>query len=217
MHRTASAPTALIALALVTTCAAPALAAAPDAPAAAPHASEVRHRYTVYGVALTDEALLQPGPICPSGTDVPCIFGSGGGLTLRAGYRSDRPFYIGGAYEFAKLDANNLYRLGILQEVRGEVRMRWDTGRQAWPFALGALGAAVYGNEWGVDTVAASGRLGFGLEIELSTSVSLQTSVAWHPLLVRGWLDAAGQSRDTGVAQFFGLERGLEQRDTLDW
>ena len=64
----------------------------------------------------------------------PCILGSGGGLAIRAGYRNPGPWYIGGAYEFTKMDSSNLYRLGIFQQLRFEMRYLLDTGYRASPY-----------------------------------------------------------------------------------
>jgi hypothetical protein len=53
--------------------------------------------YLQYGVALVAEAVVSAGDVCPAGAEAPCIFGSGGGLAVRVGYRSRGPWYASGA------------------------------------------------------------------------------------------------------------------------
>ena len=74
--------------------------------------------YFQYGVGVAVEKLASGGDVCPTGAKTPCIFGSGGGLAIRMGYRSRGPWYVGGAYEFTRMDSSNLLRLAAL-EARG--------------------------------------------------------------------------------------------------
>src|SRR5271169_3760733 len=77
--------------------------------------------YVQFGVAFTVEGVLAPGPICSGPLD-PCILGSGGGISARVGWRPTENVYIGGASEFSQQDPSRLYRLGILQQARAELR-----------------------------------------------------------------------------------------------
>ncbi len=62
--------------------------------------------YLQYGVALTGETVLSAGEVCPTtANDLPCILSDGGGLTVRVGYRSRGPWYLGGAYEISRMDS----------------------------------------------------------------------------------------------------------------
>ena len=67
--------------------------------------------YIQYGVAIAAELPVETGGICPSDAVAPCIIGIGGGPVLRGGYRPSGPWYFGGAYQFSKLDSNNLNSL----------------------------------------------------------------------------------------------------------
>jgi hypothetical protein len=175
--------------------------------------------YLQYGVALTAEFAMTPGASCPDespGTDVkPCIIGSGGGLTLRGGYRSPGPWYFGGAYEFIKMDSGNLYRLGIFQQLRAEMRYLPDFAYRVQPYVTWGVGAVAYGNEWGVETGGAMAFLGGGIEIEVSRVAVFGFAFVYRPVLIFGWTDTAGQARDTGVAQFIGIEAIFELRTEL--
>ena len=108
--------------------------------------------YAQYGAALAGEVPVFPGEVCPDAAVVPCILGPGAGPVLRGGYRPSGPWYFGGAYQFAKLDSNNLYRLGIMQMLRAEGRYFIDVGSRFTPYVTWALGGVVYGNEFGVET-----------------------------------------------------------------
>jgi hypothetical protein len=169
--------------------------------------------YAQVGASVNALFLLDPGDTCAA--ESPCILGGGGGLALRAGYRGASPWYVGGAYEFAKLDSSNLMRLAILQELRAEGRYVFDTGTRFAPHLLVGLGAAILGNEWTADTGGGSARLGVGFEVELSRLVLVHATISWRPVILAGWVDGAGFERGVGVSHFLSLEVGLDPRDAL--
>jgi hypothetical protein len=172
--------------------------------------------YLQYGVALAAELNASPGASCPEGPDVkPCIVGSGGGLAIRGGWRSPGPWYFGGAYQFIKMDSGNLYRLGIFQQLRAEMRYLFDLGYRTQPYVSWGLGAVAYGSEWGVETGGGLAFLGGGVEIEVSRVAAIGFGIVYRPVLLAGWTDTAGQSRDAGIAQFVALEFLLELRTEL--
>jgi len=181
----------------------------------APRPPPLHVEYAQYGVAGVAEVSLENGATCPEGADTPCILGSGGGLVIRGGYRSPGPWYIGGAYQFIKMDSANLYRLGIFQQIRGEMRYHPDLGYRTAPYATWGVGAVAYGNEWGVDTAGALVFGGGGVDFEVSRFAIIGFGVAYRPTLIAGWTDTAGQVRHTGVAHFVGLEFQLELRSEL--
>jgi len=173
-----------------------------------------------YGVAVAFETIASAGDVCPAGAAAPCILGSGGGLAIRFGYRSQSPWYIGGAYEFSRQDASNLLRLPILQQLRTEVRYYLNYGKRVTPYAQALVGAAAYGSEWGVDTGGLVGGLGAGFEFEVSRTAVVGATLTYRPLLLRHWTDTAGQRRADrflgfGLAHVVGLELTLALRDPL--
>ena len=183
---------------------------------ARPRPPPLHVEYVQYGVALAAEINLSSGASCPEGPNVrPCILGSGGGLAIRGGYRSPGPWYFGGAYEFIKMDSGNLYRLGIFQQLRAEMRYLPDMGYRAQPYASWGVGGVAYGNEWGVETGGFLGFFGAGVEIEVSRLAVLGMGVVYRPVVLAGWTDTAGQARDWGLAQFLGIEFLLEVRTEL--
>lgn len=171
-----------------------------------------QHSYVQFGVGLASEVVASPGPICPHVTN--CILGSGGGLDVRAGWRPVDRLYLGGAYEVSKQDPNQLYRLGILQQLRAEGRRYFPTGRETSPFVLVGLGASGYGDEWRVDTWGASATVGGGLEVELGAAV-VTVSAAYRPMYFQAWSDTSGIPHDAGVAHFLSLEISIEAKDRL--
>lgn len=187
----------------------------------APHPPPLNVEYAQYGVAIAGEINLDSGAACPEDEEnpnnTPCIIGSGGGLTVRAGYRSPGPWYIGGAYEFIKMDSGNLYRLGIFQQLRLEMRYLPDIGAyRVSPYITWGLGGVGYGNEWGMETGGALLFLGGGVEFEVSRIALLGLNLVYRPVLIAGWTDTAGQERDTALAQFIGFDLVLEIRTELE-
>jgi hypothetical protein len=179
-----------------------------------------------YGVALAAEGVASAGPICKEAaflsplfsplTTAPsnCILGSGGGISARAGWRPSEVLYLGGAYEMTKQDPNQLYRLGILQQVRFEARRYFPNGREGTPFVLLTGGVHGYGNEWGIDTWGLDAAAGGGLEVELGGPV-LDLSLAYRAMYFRAWTDTSEIPHDSGVAQFLSFEIAIEAKDAL--
>jgi hypothetical protein len=173
--------------------------------------------YAQFGVAILALVNLDAGAMCgknvrPLSTQAPCILGSGGGLVIRAGYRSPGPWYIGGAYAFSKMDSSDLYRLGILQQIWGEMRYLPDTGYRVSPFATWGVGAVAYGSEWGVETGGTMIFGGGGLQAEVSRVAVIGLGFVYKPTVIAAWTDTAGYHRPAGVAQFLGFDFQLELR-----
>ncbi len=172
------------------------------------------------GVALTAENLLSGGGVCPTTATTPCILGPGLGVAVRMGYRTRGPWYWGGAYEAARHDSSNILRLAMLQQVRGELRYFFDQSDRLTPYASGGLGAAVYGNEWGIDTAGPTVQLGGGFEFQASATTVVGLAVSWRAIVLRAWTDGTGQMRANdvlgmGVSQWLSLDFILEIRNPL--
>lgn len=176
--------------------------------------------YLQYGVAFAAETVVSAGDVCPDRAVDPCILGSGGGLAIRAGYRSRGPWYVGGAYESSRHESSNLLRLAILQQLRAESRFYVDQGQRFTPYAAGGGGVALYGSEWSSDTGGITAFLGGGFEFQLSRTAVVGLAAAYRPFLLRGWTDRANQRRADrylgfGLAHVVALELVLEIRDPL--
>jgi len=187
--------------------------------------------YFQYGVAVALEKLVSGGDVCPttyapaSGTEpakksTPCILGSGGGLAIRLGYRSRGPWYLGGAYQFTRMDSSNLLRLGILQQLRAEARYYLDRGNRLTPYGTLGFGAAFYGNEWKVSSGGPTLSAGLGLEFQITQSTVMGLALGYRGFLFHKWTDSAGQVRADeylgfGFAHTVGLELTLELRSPL--
>jgi hypothetical protein len=169
-------------------------------------------KYVQYGVGLAAEGVISAGPVCNGSQN--CILGSGGGLSVRVGWRPAHVFYVGGAYEMSKQDPNQLYRLGILQQARAEMRRFFPTGKDWSPFALLAAGVVGYGDTWGIDTWGGIATFGGGLEVELGGPV-LELSLGYRPMYFQAWVDSSHTAHDAGIAHFLGLEVSIEAKDRL--
>jgi hypothetical protein len=171
--------------------------------------------YLQYGVALAANARLATGATCPEDAVAPCILGGGGGLVVRVGWRPPGPWYVGGAYEFANMDSGNLYRLGILQQARAEMRYVPETGLRSAPYATWGVGAFGYGNEWSMETGGGVAFLGGGVEFEVTRFALVGVAIAYAPMLIAGWTDTADQERELSLAQFMRFELTFEVRSEL--
>lgn len=176
--------------------------------------------FVQYGVAVTAENLLSGGGVCPETAKTPCILGPGLGMVVRMGYRSRGPWYWGGAYEATRHDSYNILRLAMLQQLRGELRYLFDQGNRLTPYAGAGVGVAVYGNEWGVDTIGPSLHGGLGLEFQASALAVLGMAVSWRAIAFSAWTDGTGQRRaddvlGMGVSQWVTIDLVLEIRSPL--
>jgi hypothetical protein len=169
--------------------------------------------YASYGMALTADVLVAAGAGCQP--HVPCIFGSGGGLALRGGFRWPGPWYLGGAYQLSKTNSSNLYRLGTLQQLRAEMRYMLDMGYRTSPYVTWGLGGVVYGNEWGVETGGGSVLGGFGLELQLSRLALLGAAIRYQPVLLAAFTDSAEYVRPSGMVHYVSIELQLEIRSEV--
>ena len=177
-------------------------------------------RYVQYGVAISSEAVLDAGDVCPPNASAPCILGSGVGPTVRVGYRARGPWYVGGAYEFSRQESSNLLRLAILQQLRAETRYYANTGSRMRPYGTTGLGAVLFGNEWGTETGGVTTFLGGGLEFEVSRTTVIGAGLFYRLLLLRGWTDSADQRRADrffgfGLAHIWTIEVAIEARGEL--
>jgi hypothetical protein len=195
--------------------------AQPDGALPTPTPPPISSHYLQYGVALTGETVASAGQVCPGGANnLPCILGNGGGLTVRIGYRSRGPWYLGGAYEFSRQDSANLLRLAILQQMRAELRIHLTRVTRLAPYLSASLGGAIYGNEWGLDTWGGVSGVGAGLSFQVTPTILLNVALNYRQLFLRRWTDGAGEERgagplDFGIAHIVALEFGFERREQL--
>ncbi len=176
--------------------------------------------YLQYGVSFSAEFVASAGPMCDQPPLHPlrnCILGSGGGIAARLGRRSAGPWYFGGAYEVTKQDPNSLYRLAVLQQLRGEARYYVGTGKDTQPYGAFGGGVVGYGNEWAVDTFGGMIFLAVGLEAQLSRRTVVGVALAYRAMYFTPFSDPvdASDRRLGGVAQFIGIDISLEGRDPI--
>lgn len=167
-----------------------------------------------YGVAFTSEQVLSAGPMCDD-LSRPCVLGAGGGIVIRGGWRSSGPLYIGGAYELTKQDPSKLYRIALLQQARAEARYYVTTHRVAEPYATASLGVVGYGNEWKVDTYGPIGSIGAGIEYQVTQRTVVGIAMGYRLAYLTKFVDTTQFSRQAGIAQLFGIDLVLEQRDAI--
>ncbi|HEU4408779.1 MAG TPA: hypothetical protein VFS43_26190 [Polyangiaceae bacterium] len=167
-----------------------------------------------YGAAYVAESQLSVGPICVEEAEFPCIFGSGGGLAIRAGYRDHRGWYLGGAYEVSKHTSGNLLTLPTLQQARAEGRWALVLGQRFSPYVSLAAGVAAYGDEWAVATYGPLAAVGVGVEFELAPQIFVGVAPGYRAIALQRWRGGDWHS-PLGLAHFLSFEITLEARRPL--
>jgi hypothetical protein len=176
----------------------------------------VGNPFIQYGVAFTTEFVASSGPLCSQSQAQPCVLGSGGGVVFpRIGWRSSGPWYFGSAYEMSKQDANTIYELAILQQLRGEVRYYLFGGHVFTPFLGGSAGLSAYGNEWQVSTFGPVAGATLGVEAQLARVAVVGVALNYKIIYFRPFTDSADIARPGSAIQLFGLDIQLEVRDPL--
>ena len=168
----------------------------------------LRQHYLRYGVGIGGEFVLTTGKVCPDPSPAPCIFGSGGGVNIRVGYRARSNWYLGGAYGFSEQDSDNLLRLAILQRLQFESQRYLTRGNRVNPYLVMNVGLALYGNEWAATTWGVLVASGVGADFEVNHNTLIGLNVVYQPLLLRNWQDAAGTKWADGLGGF-GLSQML--------
>ena len=174
-------------------------------------------QYLDYGMSFHSEALLTSGRLCPKDAKENCVLGSGAGISFFGAYRS--PTYsLGAAYEVTFHDSSNIYQRGVLQQLRGEWRVR-PRGLVVAESVVGFFGVGAgitaYGDNWAIDTYGPSAHGMVGGEIDLGVKVALVISIAYRALYLKSFTDPSQQERPAGIAHMLGLSVGLELHDPL--
>ncbi len=177
----------------------------------APALPPLRTVFLQYGVAFTGEFVASAGAMCTKGD--PCVLGSGGGVVARVGLRTAGPWYLGGAYEMTKQDAQNLYRLGTLQQLRAELRYYISTGKITQPFFAVGGGVAGYGNEWTVETKGPAIFAAIGAETQLSRTNVFAFALTYRAMYFTPFTISGLTPRDGSIAHMLAIDIGLDILD----
>lgn len=173
--------------------------------------------YLSYGVAFTSESLLATGNVCPDFASEQCILGAGGGISFAGAYRA--PTYsVGAAYEASFHDSNNIYQRGVLQQLRGEWRLRpraLVVSESINPFVGAGAGVATYGDNWSIATFGAAGHATIGTEFDLGVKLAAVFAISYRAIYFRAFEDPSRQYRPAGLVHMLGLQLGLELHDPL--
>jgi len=174
-------------------------------------------RYLSYGFSFHSESLLAPGGVCPKGARELCILGAGGGLSFSGSFRA-QSYSLGAVYEASFHDSNNIYQRGVLQQLRGEWRLRphgWTIGDSINGLVGLGAGVATYGDNWTIATIGAAGHGFFGAEWDLGVKLSMSFLVSYRAIYFRAFDDPAFQHRPAGLVHLLGLQLGLELHEPL--
>jgi len=174
-------------------------------------------QYLSYGFAFHSEGVVATGKVCPAAASESCILGSGGGISLSGAVRTQL-YSLGVVYEARFHDSNNIYQRGVLQQLRGEWRLRprgLDLTESIHPLIGAGAGIAGYGDNWSLATLGAAGHAMLGAEWDLGVKLSMTFAIAYRVIYFRAFEDPSKQFREAGVAQMLGLQLGLELHEPL--
>lgn len=174
-------------------------------------------QYLSYGFAFHSEGVLATGKVCPELASEQCILGSGGGISLSGALRAQL-YSLGVVYEASFHDSNNIYQRGVLQQLRGEWRLRprgFDITESVHPFIGAGAGVAGYGDNWRLATLGASAHGLLGAEWDLGVKLSMTFAIAYRAIYFRAFEDPSKQYREAGIAQMLGLQLGVELHEPL--
>lgn len=174
-------------------------------------------KYLSYGFAFHSEALLTPGNMCPAESAEQCILGAGGGISFSGALRTS-VYSLGIAYEASFHDSNNIYQRGVLQQLRGEWRLRrlgFDITETIHPYIGAGAGVAGYGDNWSVATIGGSGHAMVGAEWDIGVKVSMTFAFAYRAIYFRAFEDPIPQYRPAGLVHLLGFQLGLELHEPL--
>lgn len=174
-------------------------------------------QYISYGASFFSEAKLGSGRLCPADAKESCVLGGGGGLAFSGFYRGPSSS-LGAIVEVTFHDSNAIYQRGVLQQLRGEWRLRprWAVLYESVNgFASLGAGIAAYGDDWAIATFGPAGHIAVGAEIDLGVKLALVVGFAYRLMYFRQFVDATGQDRPAGLTQMLGFQLGLELHDPL--
>jgi hypothetical protein len=174
-------------------------------------------QYLSFGVAFHSESLLDAGDVCPGFATEGCVLGAGGGISFGAAFRTSL-YSLGAVYEASFHDSNNIFQRGVLQQARGEWRLRpraWTLGESINPFVGAGGGLALYGDNWRAATFGGAGHATIGTEFDLGVKVTAVFAISYRLLYFRTFEDAIGERRPSGIVQLLGLQLGIELHDPL--
>lgn len=174
-------------------------------------------RYLSYGFSFHSESLLFPGGVCPKSAQELCILGAGGGISFSGAIRTQSTS-LGVVYEASFHDSNNIYQRGVLQQLRGEWRLRphgWTIGDSINGIVGLGGGIATYGDNWTIATFGPAGHGFFGAEWDLGVKLSMTFLVSYRAIYFRAFDDPAFQHRPAGLVHLLGLQLGLELHEPL--
>ncbi len=174
-------------------------------------------RYLDYGMGFHSEALLTSGRLCPRLSKENCVLGSGAGVSFGGAVRN-QGYSLGAVYEVTFHDSSNIYQRGVLQQLRGEWRVRPRVlliADSVVGFVGVGAGLAGYGDNWAVGTYGAAAHGMFGGEFDLGVKVALVVTFAYRAVYLRTFTDPSGTDRPAGVAHMLGISLALELHDPL--
>lgn len=109
--------------------------------------------------------------LCPSGDR--CVLNTGGGLGARMEWRFPKRVSTGFGAELLLIDGSALYEIGTMQTLRYTLRVLGLRERRVHPLLDVALGVALFGDSFTVDTFGGFVDLRGGIEVEINPRLAV--------------------------------------------
>lgn len=153
---------------------------------------------------------VEEDAVCPP--DAACILGPGGGIGALIERRWATGLAFGVGYDVWFLDGAGVYELGILQQVRGVVRLVMLADRRVHPILEAGVGILAFGDTIEIATLGGALLLGMGGEVELTESIALTAMLTLRFFALADFTTPADRVNRGGFGDInaaLGLQLGL--------
>jgi hypothetical protein len=121
---------------------------------------------------------VERSALCPGESD--CVFLPGGAVGLFVERRWPSGPALGLGYEVWFVDSSGVYELGIMQELRAQVRYSFLQSSNFHPFIGLGIGALIFGDTLKIATAGVAIDLLLGLELELTEVIGVYIGLPWR-------------------------------------
>jgi hypothetical protein len=117
-------------------------------------------------------------PLCPGESD--CVLLPGGLVGVYVERRWPSGPALGLGYEVWFVDSSGVYELGIMQELRAQVRYSFLQSSIVHPFVGLGIGALIFGDTLKIATAGVALDLLIGVELELTEIIGVYVGLPWR-------------------------------------
>jgi len=148
--------------------------------------------------------------LCPNGEH--CVLNTGGGLGARMEWRFPKRVSTGFGVELLLIDGSSLYEISTMQTLRYTIRVLGLRERRVHPLLDAAVGVALFGDSFTVDTFGGFLDLRGGIEVELNQQLAVDFGFGVRALTFAPYetaLDGAERGGSFGLDLALGFHLGF--------